>query len=695
MERITRFRAVVMGLLVCALLFFFVFRLYDEQIIKTGGVIDNTTTFTTMTIVKAARGDILDRNGNILVGNRASYDLVINHYVLTSSDNPNESLYRLLQLCKERNIAYTDHFPVSQSRPFTYTMDKLSSAWQNYFKKFLSERGSLDSDITAPLLIEILRESYRIPETWSEEDARAVLGLRYEMSLRTIVNLPNYIFLEDADDEDLAAIVELNIPGMQVEASTVREYHTTAAAHLLGYVGAMSPKQWEYYKTIDGYNMDARVGQAGLEQAFEEELHGVDGIRIDKVTSDGTVVESRWADGKEPKAGNNVEVTIDLNLQMVAEEALQEGLDSLRNPEKENADGNDVEGGAVVVMDVKTGQVLVSASYPSYDPATFFENYNELLEDPLLPLNNRAINFAYPPGSTYKMVMSIAAIDHDPNGGWTSATPFITKGVYDKYGTVEEGQGFNGYCLAYPNNHGEITMVEGLSVSCNYVFFTLADFVMISESEPVAKAFGLGEPTGIELIENIGLRANEENKKKLYSGIDQTFFTADRLQAGIGQGINRFSPLQLCVYASTLANRGTRYKATLMSRVVSADYRTLVKEQKPEILSHLEISDDAYYTYTEGMKLCATEGTARRTFANYPIQIAAKTGTAETGLGIGSDNAAFICYAPADNPQIAIAVYGEKAGHGSGLAQIGKEILDTYFDVDEIGDVIIRENAVS
>lgn len=698
MERITRFRAVILILLVCSILGFFAFRLYDEQIIKTGGVIDNTTTFTTMTVVKAARGDILDCNGNLLVSNRASYDLVINHLVLTSSKNPNDSLYRLVQLCKERNIQYADHLPISEGRPFTYTLDEFNSAWQNYFKDFLSERGSWDSDITAPLLIQLLRESYKIPEEWSDEDARAVLGLRYEMSLRTIINLPNYVFMEDVSDEDLALIVELNIPGMNVEASTVREYNTTYAAHLLGYVGAMSPAQWEYYKTLEGYNMDARVGQAGLELAFEEELHGIDGVRIDTVTTDGTIVKSVWQDGQAPKAGNNVEVTIDLNLQMVAEESLAKVLENLRAQENEKADGIDAEGGAVVVMEVETGKVLVSASYPSYDPATFFENYNDLLEDPLLPLNNRALNFAYPPGSTYKPIMTIAAIDHhvaQDGSRFTSATPFVTDGIFDKYATVESGTGFTGYCLAWPGNHGEITLIEALSVSCNDVFFTIADVVLISESDPVAKAFGLGEPTGIELIENVGYRCNEETKKRLYDGVDETFYTADRLQNGIGQADNRFSPLQLCVYAATLANRGTRYKATLMSRVVSSDYRTLVAEQKREIMSTFEISDDAYYAYSEGMKKVASEGTGRRTFATYPIQIAAKTGTAETGMGFGSDNAAFICYAPARNPKVAIAVYCEKAGHGSTVAGIAKDILDVYFDVDEISDVAVRENAIS
>ena len=262
MERITRFRATILVTLICGILLFFAARLYYMQIIETGGVVDNTTVFITKTRVKAARGDILDCNGNLLVSNRASFDLVINHYVLTSSENPNQSLFELVQLCRQLGIEYTDHLPVTKTAPFTYTLEEYGSTWRSYFQEYLFRRGDgFDSDITAPLLIDKLRESYHIPADWSDEDARAVLGLRYELSLRTLPNvyLSNFVFKADANAETLAAVSELSVPGMMVEASTVREYNTKYAAHILGYVGAMSPDQWEYYKNLEGasYAMDA------------------------------------------------------------------------------------------------------------------------------------------------------------------------------------------------------------------------------------------------------------------------------------------------------------------------------------------------------------------------------------------------------------------------------------------------------
>ena len=260
MERMTKFRAHLVLLLFGIILSVFAFNLYHKQVFETGGkVADNATTYTTWTYVKAARGDILDRHGNVLVGNRASYNLVINHYVLASSKGPNQAIYDLVMLCKERGIEYTDHFPITKERPFTYTLDEYNSIWQGYFQKYLQNRGDLDSDISAPLLIEQLRKSYFIPEEWTDEEARLVLGVRYEMTLRNCTSLPNYVFISDASDEARSAILELSVPGLNVEASTVREYHTEYAAHILGYVGAMNQEQWDYYKEL-GYSMDAEVG---------------------------------------------------------------------------------------------------------------------------------------------------------------------------------------------------------------------------------------------------------------------------------------------------------------------------------------------------------------------------------------------------------------------------------------------------
>ena len=389
MERVSRFRARMLLLLFSLVLAFFIYTMYDLQVVETGGVIDNTTTFTTITRVKASRGDILDRNGNKLVGNRASYNLMLNHYVLLSASGTNQHISNLIQTCEKEGIPYTDHFPVSAEKPFVYTLDQYNTVWKGYFQTFLDYQGGLDSDITAPLLVEQLRKIYEIPEDLSDNEARKIIGLRYEMSLRNCVpSMTSYVFMEDADDDTISTIVELNIPGLTVEASTVREYSTTYAAHILGQVGSMSPEQWEYYQNIPGYEMDTQVGQSGLEEAYEEYLHGTDGWREDTVAVDGTLISSRYL--TEPKAGSNVEVSIDTTLQMVAETQLASVISALRaQPPREDgrpADGHDAEGGSVVAIDVKTGQVLVCANYPTFNPITYFDDYDKLLEAEYSPL---------------------------------------------------------------------------------------------------------------------------------------------------------------------------------------------------------------------------------------------------------------------------------------------------------------------
>lgn len=701
MERISRVRAIALIIIFALIVSFFSVRLFQLQIIETNGNTDNTTVYTSLTRVKASRGDILDRNGNILVGNRASYDLVFNHNVIISYKasssstyaNTNEALYALVKKCQELGVEYRDDLPITRTRPYEYTLDSVSSTWRGYFQQYLAD-VSLDSDITAPLLMGKLRERYKIPDEWTDEDARAVIGLRYEFDLRGVVgSLSNYVFIEDVSDDDLSAIKELNTPGLMVESSTVREYHTKYAAHILGTMGKMTTDQWAEYQE-KGYAMDAVVGQSGFELAFEEYLHATDGTRVDKVDRNGTIISQEYKEGYEPKAGNNVESTIDLNLQIIAEDALADVITWLKNPET-NTDktgaGQDVEGAAVVVMKVKTGELLACASYPTYNPITYNEDYDKIMEADYNPLFNRAFHASYAPGSSYKPCTLIAAMLANK---YAPGETIVDEGIFTKY----IDQAFSPKCLIYSSygvTHGEINAQKALEVSCNYFFYELGDRITADQLDNTAKALGLGEPTGIELSEDIGQRANKETKAKLY-GTGTGFYVGNKILACIGQDENKFSPLQLAVYTSTLANQGTRMKATFLSRVVSSDYSALVLENQPKVVSKLEISDEVYNTYVEGMVdvIKGSQGTARNTMAGMPVTVAAKTGTAQHGSG-GSDHGAFICFAPAEDPEIAIAVYGEKAAHGATLGQVAKAVIQYYFadDVDA-SDVTYVENAI-
>lgn len=715
MERMTRLRARILLGLFAFIMVLYAMRLFNLQIISTDGNTDNTTYYTTVTTVRAARGDILDRNGKVLVGNRASYDLVFNHFVIKSADNRNEYLYTLLKKCEELGVEHQDHLPVTMTRPFEYTLSDYSTAWQGYYQNYMSDR-SWDPDVTAPLLIEKMRELYKIPAEWTEEEARAVIGLRYEFDLRGVTKLPSYVFISDVDSENLAAILELNTPGLMVESSTVREYHTTYGAHILGYMGAMTDAEWQENQEL-GYSMDADVGKSGFEQAFETYLHGIDGQRLDKVTKEGTIVSQQYLEGKEPVAGNNVETTIDIDLQKVAEDALAERMKELTDPNINTGgegEGIDAQGAAVVVMKVKTGEILACASYPTYNLATMKEDWDAINSDDLKPMFNRAFGATYAPGSTYKMCTLVAAMENvygptNPKAGQPIYAPGET--IYDTgVFSHDDFPDFHPTCLFYSSSygsHGDLTAQDALKVSCNLFFYELGYRMTIGMMDETAKGFGLGEPTGIELTEKVGWRANEASKKASYkNSADAAWNGGDRVLCAIGQSENRFTPLQLAVYTCTLANQGTRYRATFLNRVTSSDYRTLVYSNSPEVVSKMNISDTTYNTYVDGMRRVVTMigGTATTCFGGpkdedntqWPskITVCAKTGTAQHSSG-GSDHGVFVCFAPMDDPQVAIAIFGEKTAHGSSMAPVAEPILKAYFEMVDASEVYTYENGLS
>ena len=687
MERITRFRAIAMLLAFALILGLFGARTYSVQMLGGGAVVADSDTYTTYYTVKAARGEILDRNGNVMVGNRASYDLVFNNFVLTNSDDPNGHLLRLVKMAQKLGVDYIENFPITEDRPYEYTLAEQSAAWQGYFQDYLWELD-IDSDISASRLMEELRSRYKIPEDWSDADARAVVGLRYELKLRTdITNLSSYVFLADVPDDILNAILELNVPGLDAAASTTREYYTTYAAHILGTYAAMNSDDWTVYKE-KGYKMDDKIGKTGLEKAFEEYLHGTDGRLAKVVDKNGNIVSQYYV--KEPVAGHNVETSIDLGLQMVAEETMKEIHQTLVETNGTDGGGNgaDIEGMACVVMDTRTGEVLACASYPSYDPATYNKMYNELMENPLKPTRNRALMEAYPPGSTFKVAMSIAGLE---SGKIDRYTQIRDDGVFTKYA------GSSPKCLVYSRTggtHGYLDVAGALRVSCNYFYYMLGDWMDWDDVDPVVKSLGLGEHTGIELGENIGRRANEETKKELYTGSDTNWYAMDQVLASIGQSDHRYTPMQLCSYVSAVANKGTRYAATFMKRVVSADYATLVEENTREVLSVTKMSNDTVEAVFDGMRQVVTSGSAASAFKGFDIEVCGKTGTAEHETG-GSSNGAFICFAPMDKPEIAVAVYGEKAGSGAYMARVARAVMEYYFSADELSDSITYENKIS
>ena len=703
MNRRGRVRTISFVLIIAMIMGLFTLRLYKIQSSVDEITLQEADALEYLTTVEAARGQILDRNGTVLVTNRASYNIVIISYVWLNGPSPTQSLMDLIALCDEMGMELESHFPVTETKPYEYTLDDYGENWQNYFRRFLKNR-SLDTDISAGALMRELRKAYRLPDEISDELFYRMVSVRYELELRGIEGMPldNYVLAKDVNADQLSAIIELDIPGVIVDTTTVREYKTEYASHLLGYLGDMN---WDEYSEVYGpmgYAMNAKVGRDGVEKAFEEYLHGSDGQMKTVVTSDGEILDQYYT--KVPQPGANVELSIDIDLQTVAATKLEEVILDLReNGVGASKGGQDALGGAVVVQDVKSGEILASVSYPSFSMDVFkdADAYAELANDTTYyPLLDRVRQGQFSPGSIYKMISAIAAIDY---AGIDRRFPVTDLGEYGKY----SDQGYAPRCYIYTSTghtHGTVNMMEALRDSCNYYFYEVGLMTSTNDIDYVAKQLGLGEPTGSELPEVTGRRANQEVKASVFAGTQQSeWVDGDRLQAVIGQSLNEFTPLQMVCYTSALANGGTRYEATYLRRVVSWDFQELLLESEPTVASTLDISEEAMTCITEGMVMAAHErigyngsvdGTASAYLYDYPIKIAAKTGTAQHGSGYTSDNASFVAFAPADDPQVAISIYIEQGSQGGKLGQIVRAVLDEYFSQESKYETTSNENYV-
>lgn len=660
-------RFAVIYVIMALLLGIYMTTLYKIQIYDTAADenawLARNTTRQTVTLT-ANRGDILDRYGNVLVSTRAAYNITLSHDALLDRDDANDIILRLIHSAVGYGISYTDTFPVTQGAPFTYLSDMTDTQRDqlNAYLKRCKYFGA-DQNITASDLIVKMKERYGIDYTTNITDARLIIGVRYEMELRSIKSMNPYVFASDVSTDFLTLLKEQQqlYQGVNIETSAVRVYHTTYAAHLLGYIGKMNAEEYATYKN-QGYSYSSMVGKAGAELAFEQYLHGTDGTQIVAKSENGTVIDIDTI--KEPVAGNNVFLSVDIGLQAVCEDSLAAKI-NLINSERSEEDR--VTGGAVVVTDVRTGEVLACCSYPTYDPSTFMQNYDDLSTNKTKPLYNRATMGAYNPGSTFKMVTALSGLK---SGDITPSTTYTCTGKFTKY----ENTGFAPYCWER-SGHGPENVVTALRDSCNVFFYSLGDTIGIDAISETATEFGLGAKTGIELPESAGVLATPEYKKNV---VGETWYAADNIITAIGQGYNQFTPVQLANYIATIANGGTRYPMTMLSNIRNADFSTVVYEPTHKALG--TISGSQYIPYLQqGMKLVASQGTASSIFKNYQVPVAAKTGTVQTGSSALLNNGVFVCYAPADNPQIAISIVVEKGTSGSTIMEIAKDVMDYYF----------------
>ncbi len=679
-------RIIALFLIFAIVILIYVAKMYQLQIRDGGTGEDIISTITTVEDIHAPRGAVHDRNGTLLISNQSSYYITLSRDTLIEREDVNDILLELAYTAAEYGVSYTDTFPVTVGAPFSYIADQTSR--QSYVLEKYFEFFDLDPNISASDFIVWLKEHYGIDYTMPIADARVVIGLRYEMETRVIVNIDEYIFTNNATSDFISVLEERRFPGVNIEIATERVYHTEYAAHILGYVGKMNEDEYEYYKQYD-YPMDADVGKTGVEYAFEEYLHGSDGRQRVVISEETGAVVSREII-KEADPGDNIYLSIDIGLQAATENAIENKVMQI-NETREI--GQKITGAATVVELVETGEVLAMASYPTFDIDTFFENYNLLLSDSTNPLFNRATQGTYSPGSTFKMVTGYAGL---ASGKYTPETTIYDGGAYMEY---YETDNFAPKCWIYSSSgagHGTLDLVGAIQNSCNVYFYTVGDIVGVDAMAEAAREFGFGSTTGIEIGDVPGNVATREYKETV---LGEEWYAADDVYTAIGQGHSMFTPVQMVNYVATIANGGTLHKLTLLNSVKSADYTETIFKNDPVVLSEFSPEGKNYLAVLrQGMELVAQQGTASTIFGELWIDgeiitVACKTGTVQSDAS-DINNGVFVCYAPAEDPEIAISIVVEKGGSGAEIMSIARDIMEYYFG-DRMADAQLPdENSI-
>ena len=708
-------------------------------------------------VVEAGRGQILDRNGRVLVSDKAVYQVTLNTSLM--EDKRNDTLLSLVRTAREEDVAWMDTLPISDAPPFVFTtdtpyftvnenedgtqttkltrlgylcvkmgwiqdptledlpveeevqvkepgfFDKLKDLFSGSSQTDLPQEPQEEEEYVLPTAEELLGrmcatfklygEGWVDPKSLPEgeeppvlnvgdlplRDARAVAGVLYELTLRSReVYQVTYIFAEDVDIDFISRVKELSLSGVEIEARTVRQYHTSYAAHILGRVGPIYASEWEHYKTLDedgdgtaDYQMDDTIGKEGVEKAFESYLRGTPGKRALERNTEGKVVSQTWTTAPEP--GDNVVLTLDLDLQMAVEDILASALPNLVSKE--------VEGAACVVLDVEDAEVLASASYPTFNLSTYSADFSANSTDPLRPLFNRALQGAYPPGSTFKMVTGIAALEE---GIVTPTTRINDTGRYTYY------PGYSPQCWyfrQYGKVHGPQNVSDAIKNSCNYYFFDVGRRLGIDLLGDYAARFGLGQTTGLELYEEDGVMAGPEYTQSMGG----TWYDGNTLSVAIGQESSQFTPIQLANYIATLVNGGTRNATHLLKEVKSSDFSQILYTYEPEVLSTIDIQPKNLEAVKAGMLALTTEGSVARYFRDLGVQVGAKTGSAQVSAQTES-NAVFVCFAPYENPEVAVAIVVEHGGSGSELGAMAADILSHYFSAKGTREELLTENTL-
>jgi len=675
-------------------------RLVDLQIVKGSEYAEiNNERLVRAYSVAAPRGEILDNKGKPLVENRTGYSIRVQKIGL-NDDELNRILYSAAKLAAEYGAETESSFPIvkdenGKSLAFDFTIeenggtrpvegvkypkttekpdektsdaketeDKTNAGDSEEKKAEKLEAWKKDNKLTdfssAEEILGFYEKKYAVSSEYDSDTALAITAIRYAMDKANFSEKNSYKLCRDVDMAVVQQIKEQysDFPGIDVVIEPFRSFTKgTLAAHILGRTGRIYAEEYAEMKN-DGYGINDMIGKDGLEKVLEKYLKGKDGYKSVEMSRGGGV--TRILQDKEPKSGNYAKLTLDRDLQEATENALKEKISQAVGTGS----------GAAIAVNPKTGGVLAMASYPTYDLSTFNEDYDKLIKSKTKPLINRVLNGTYSPGSTFKPLTSVAALE---SGTITPDTYITDLGKYTYYPSYQPT------CLVYSSSgatHGTINVSQAIGVSCNYFFYDVGRRMGIETLDQYASNFGLGQTTGIELPESTGILASPSNRESA-GGV---WYPGDVLQAAIGQSDNLFTPAQLASYICTLLNKGKRYSLHLVDEVVDYDTNEVVLKKEPEVLSDNPISDSTYNAVTDGMCRVVTSGTASAAFASSKYKAAGKTGTAE--VPDGADNVLFVGFAPYDDPEIVVAVIIEHGASSSFSAGVAREIFDAYMQI--------------
>ncbi|MDF2523086.1 MAG: penicillin-binding protein 2 [Clostridiales bacterium] len=657
--------------------------------------------------IPAPRGNIKDRNGVPIAVNRQGFLVqVVNTRMET--EELNKMLLKLVKIFEKNGDNYfrsLNKYLTFNPIEFGEDINKSDTKVQKWISEMAVKPKDIEQMSTPKEVFDYLRQKFSINPSYSDEEAYKIMTFRYEMLIRGFSALGPLQLAKDVSKETVAQIEEMHsdFPGVSTDIEPIRSYvDAKLAAHVIGYVGNIDADTYNKKKN-DGYSMTDIYGKAGVELSAEADLKGKPGIKRVEMDAWGRTTEELGENAAVP--GHDVILTIDTRLQKVAMESLERTINTIRTTNVDyKKNFGDANAGAVIAMDVKSGEVLAMASYPSYDPSVFLEGreqkdaqalISQWMNDPGKPMLNRTTQEIYAPGSTYKPITAIAALQEGVVAPWTT--------VFDP-GKVNIG-GRDFFCLEYRDygwSHGALKLKDALANSCNIYFHKVGYDTGIDNIDKWAKAFGLGVKTGIDVGSEVaGIRSSKPFKEELVNAIKKkdprnlesaNWFPADTAQSAIGQMYNAFTPIQIADYVSTLANGGKKFKPHLIKKVLKYDGST-VRETVPEY-EQLDMRTENIQAVRDGMIAVtnATDGTAVGMFDDLVyngirIQVAGKTGTAETGYTGKSSNGLFVAYAPADDPKIAVTVVIERGAWGSNAAPVAKDILKEYFNMNNINTV--------